>query len=284
MTPLTISQRIYLGAVAALALWVGFWCYFVPTRSAIAIPWGVSPLCATFFGSMYLSGATFTGTCMYARRWVDVRVVMPMIAMWTGGLTIISLFYLPVFDFARPQVWIWFGAYILYPLIALGLMWTHRQQSSIYPLDEPALPEWARRYLRVQGSLMVILGISLLLAPQVMGLLWPWHTGRLMLQLYSAPLLTYGIGSYIFARQHTWSEIRLGLAAIGVFTGAELATTVFHFPLLDGHPLSIAIWFAWLAGTTGMLVTLVWIAIPRTALGVVSDMAAEREMKITRTL
>ena len=256
MTPLTLSQRIYLGAVAALALWVGFWCYFVPDRSEVAIPWGLPSLCATFLGSMYLSGATFTGTCMCARRWVDVRVVMPMIAMWTGGLTIISLFYLPLFDFTRPQVWIWFGAYILYPLIALGLVWTHRRQSGIYPADEPALPEWARRYLRVQGGLMVIVGLGLLLAPQLMRSLWPWNAGRLMLQLYSAPLLTYGIGSFIFARQHTWSEIRLGLVAIGVFTGAELAATVFRLPLMDGHPLSIAIWFAWLAATTGMLALL----------------------------
>lgn len=284
MTPLTTGQRIYLGAVAALALWVGFWCYFVPARSAIAIPWGLPPLCATFLGSMYLSGATFTGTCMVARRWVDVRVVLPMIAMWTGGLTIISLFYLPVFDFHRVQVWIWFGAYILYPLIALGLMWTHRLQRDIHPLSEPALPDPARRYLRFQGTLMVILGMGLLFAPEVMRTLWPWHTGRLMLQLYSAPLLTYGIGSFIFARQHTWSEIRLGLVAIGVFTGAEFAATLFRLPSLDGHPLSIVIWFAWLAGTTGMLVRLVRVANTRTGPGVVSGVAAEREMKLTRSL
>jgi hypothetical protein len=260
MNSLTIGQRIYLGAVAALALWVGFWCYFVPERSEVAIPWGVSTLCATFFGSMYFSGAAFTATCMCARRWVDVRVVMPMIAMWTGGLTIISLFYLQVFDFTRPQVWIWFGAYIIYPLIALRLMWTHRRQNSIYPqgIDEPTLPQWTKRYLKVQGSLMVILGLGLLLAPNQMRLLWPWQTGRLMLQLYSAPLLTYGIGSFLFARQHTWSEIRLGLVAIGIFGGAELAATIFHVPLLDGHPLSIAIWFAWLSGTTGMLAFLSW--------------------------
>jgi hypothetical protein len=282
MTPLTNGQRIYLGAVAGLALWVGFWCYFVPARSAIAIPWGLPTLCATFLGSMYLSGATFTGTCMLARGWSDVRVVMPMIAMWTGGLTLISLFYLPLFDFTRPQVWIWFGAYILYPLIALGLMWTHHRQNRTYPLDELALPEWARRYLRLQGSLMIILGLGLLLAPKVLGLLWPWHTGRLMLQLYSAPLLTYGIGSLSFARQHTWSEIRLGLLSIGVFTGAELATTLFHLPLMDGHPLSIAVWFVWLAVTTGMLAYLSTKAFTRQTHGAVSNLVAEHEMKMTR--
>jgi hypothetical protein len=283
MTTLTLGQRIYLGAVAVLALWVGIWCYFVPSRSEVAIPWGVPTLCATFLGSMYLSGMSATGTSMCARRWVDVRVVMPLIATWTGGLTIISLFYLPVFDFSRTQVWIWFGAYILYPLIALGLLWTHRRERNVHPMDEPEVPEWARRLLRIQGSLMVVLGVALLLAPDTMKILWPWQTGRLMLQLYSAPMLTYGIGSFLFARQPAWSEIRLGLLATGVFTGAELAVTIYHLPLFDGHPVAIVVWILWLAATTCTSALLVRSAFARTAQDVSSDLAAEPEMKLTRT-
>jgi hypothetical protein len=258
MSTLTLRQRVYLGAVAGLALWVGIWCYFIPERSEMAIPWGVSTLCSAFFGSIYLSGAAFTGSSMMARRWVDVRLVMPMIAMWTGGLTIVSLFYLPLFDFTRTQVWVWFGAYILYPLIALGLLWTHRKENGLHPMEEPAIPAWAKRYLRVQGSLLILLGLSLLVAPHVMKVLWPWQAGKLMLQLYSVPLLTYGIGSFTFTRQRAWSEIRLGLLSMAVFTGAELAATLFHFPLFDGHPLSIAVWLVWLAATTGMLAFLSW--------------------------
>jgi len=283
MTPVTLGQRIYLGAVAALALWVGIWCYFIPTHSAQAIPWQVSTLCATFLGSMYLSGAIFNATCMFARRWVDVRVLMPMIAMWTGGLTIISLFYLPLFDFTRPQVWVWFGAYIIYPLIGLWLTWTHRSQSHIYPLDEPTLPEWAKGYLRIQGGSMIALGLSLLVLTRTMLLLWPWSTGGLMLQLYSAPLLTYGIGSIMFAQKHTWSEIRFGLLAIGVFTGAQLAGSLFHHTLLDGSPISIALWVIWLSVTTSMLAYLSWIAFTRKVHRAISDPIAEHQIKMTRT-
>jgi len=61
---------------------------------------------------------------------------------WTGGLLIVSLFYLPAFNFARSQVWTWFGAYIVYPLIALWLSWTHRGQRSVHSVDEAALPSW----------------------------------------------------------------------------------------------------------------------------------------------
>ena len=43
MSPVTLTQRFYLGAVAVLALWVGIWCYFVPTMSNSAIPWLLPP-------------------------------------------------------------------------------------------------------------------------------------------------------------------------------------------------------------------------------------------------
>jgi hypothetical protein len=260
MIPLTRGQRIYLGAVAALALWVGVWC-LVPGMSDFALPWLVPPLCAAFLGAMYLSGAVFTGTCMRARRWADVRVILPMIVIWTGGLAVVSLFHLPRFDFARPQVWIWFGAYVAYPLIALRLMWTHRRQSSVPPPGEPALPGWARVYLAGQGSLLVALGLSLLGMTQMMLPLWPWQTGRLMLQLYSMPLLSYGIGSFILARQRTWSAIRLALISIGVFSGVMLAGSLWHSSLMNGPALSAAAWYVWLAAITAVLAWLSRLAV-----------------------
>jgi hypothetical protein len=264
MSQITLAQRFYLGAVAALAAWVGIWCYFIPIMSESAIPWHVPPLCASFLGAMYLSGAVFNATCMCARRWADVRVIMPMIAIWTGGLLIISLFYLPTFNFARSQVWAWFGAYVVYPLIALWLMWTHRRQDRVHSVDARALPSWVRHYLLVQGSLMVALALALLCAPQTMLLLWPWGTGRMMLQLYAAPLLSYGVGSFILQRQHSWSEIRLALVAMGVFTGAEFAVSLRYLSFLNGPALAIALWFVWLGATTGVLGWLSTLAFIRT--------------------
>jgi len=260
MSHVTLFQRLYLGAVAALALWVGIWCYFVPSMSDSGIPWRLPPLCATLFGAMYLSGAVFNATCMCARRWSDIRVIMPMIAIWTGGLTIISLFYLPAFDFSSTQTLTWFAAYIIYPLIALGLMWAHRREKDVHAWDEPALPVGVRRYLLAQSGVMVGVGLAVLLLPQTMLRLWPWSTGRMMVQLYAAPLLSYGIGSFILQRQHTWSEIRLALIAMAVFTGLEFVISLRYRFLLDGPTISVAIWLGWLGITTGILVMLSWMA------------------------
>ena len=258
------GHRYYLGAVAVLALWVGFWCFFVPARSARAIPWALPPLCATFLGSMYLSGAAFTGTAMFARRWHEARVVLPMIAIWTGGLTIVSLFFLPAFNFARPQVWIWFVAYIVYPLIALYLVWVLRHERHLHPAG-PELPVWVKRYLAVQGSVMVALAVALLFATAAVQPLWPWQTGRMMLQLYSMPLFSYGLGSFILLRQRAWSEIRLGLLAMGLFTGAELFASLRFAAALNGPPIAVTLWLGWLALTTVVLAALTWRAFRLTA-------------------
>src|SRR5205823_2628635 len=104
MAPVTTWQRVYFAAVGLLALWVGMWGYFDPAHVDQAIPWLVPPLHARFLGAMYLSGATFMLGCILSRRWDEVRVVVPGIAIWTGMLLVVSLFYLDSFDFSRNQV------------------------------------------------------------------------------------------------------------------------------------------------------------------------------------
>jgi hypothetical protein len=259
MESVTRGQRIYLGAVAALALWVGVWCFFVPGMADIAIPWRVQPLCAAFLGAVYFSGAVYTGTSIRAQRWSHVRVLMPNIALWTGGLTVVSLFHFSRFDFSRGQVWIWFGAYLLYPAIAMWLMWTHRHLSHAPGPHEPRLPRWARVYLVLQGAGLITLALALLAATRPMQSVWPWQTGRLMLHLYSMPLLSYGIGSLHMARQRTWPEIRHGLLAIGVFAGLGLIGSLWHQRLLDGPALAVAGWLAWLAVSAAVLGGMAWL-------------------------
>src|SRR5882724_9891100 len=111
MSSVTWPHRIYFAAVGFLALRVGFIGYFFPGEIARVIPWQVPPLHARFLGAMYLSALVFVLCSIPARRWYEVRVMVPMIAIWTGMLLVVSLLHFGEFDFSRLQVWIWFGAY-----------------------------------------------------------------------------------------------------------------------------------------------------------------------------
>src|SRR5688500_7916654 len=101
MTAVTPGQKIYFAAVGLLALWVGIWGFFIPGRVDQAIPWLVPPLHARFLGALYLSATAFTLGSILARYYAEVRIVIRVIAIWTGMLLVVSLFYLSEFDYSH---------------------------------------------------------------------------------------------------------------------------------------------------------------------------------------
>jgi hypothetical protein len=251
MTAVTRGQRIYFAAVGLLALWVGIWGYFIPDRVDQAIPWLVPPLHARFLGAMYLSGTTFMLGSIPARSYAEVRVVVRVIAIWTGMLFVVSLFYLGEFDYSRQQVWIWFGAYLIYPLIALWLIWRDRILRE--RLAGPGLPAWVRGYLLAQGIVVTALALALLLVPQIMVNVWPWKITRLLAQIYSAPFLAYGLSSLMLSRQQTWPEIRVVVMATFVFAFGVLLASFIHRDLFSISNLATGLWFAGFLLATVML-------------------------------
>ena len=241
MTLVTRNMKVYFAAVGLLALWVGAWGYFNPVHVDEAIPWLVPPLHARFLGGMYLSGTAFMIAGILSRRFDEVKTMVPMIAIWTGMLFIVSLFYLGEFDYSRPQVWIWFGAYFIYPLIALWITWMHRNLNE--PHDGTPLPRWAKNYLLVQGILVTVLSLALLFAPDAMVNVWPWKITRLLAQIYSAPFLSYGWGSLMLSRRQTWKEARVVLIGTVVFAIFVLLASIIHRELFSFSNASAWIWF-----------------------------------------
>jgi hypothetical protein len=251
MNVVTRGQKIYFAAVGLLALWVGIWGYFIPGQVDKAIPWLVPPLHARFLGAMYLSGTTFMIGGILSQYYGEVRVMVRMILVWTGMLLVVSLFYLNEFDYSRTQVWIWFGAYIIYPLIALWLMWNDRSDGQELPGSH--LPTWARVYLAIQGAVVTILALSLLLFPQFMVAVWPWKITRLLAQIYSAPFLAYGLSSLMISRHQTWREIRVVVTATFVFAFGVLLASFIHRQLFPPINLSTLLWFGGFLLTTIVL-------------------------------
>jgi hypothetical protein len=251
MTVVTRGQRIYFGAVGLLALWVGIWGYFIPNDVDKALPWLVPPLHARFLGAMYLSGTTFMIGGILSHYYAEVRVMVRVILIWTGMLFIVSLFYLGEFDYSRTQVWVWFGAYIIYPLIALWLMWNDRTLHE--SLAGPGLPPWVQGYLLAQGIVVTALALVLLLFPEFMVNVWPWKITRLLAQIYSAPFLAYGLSSLMLSRKQTWPEVRVVVMATFVFAFGVLFASFIHRELFSPTNVATWLWFGGFLLSTMML-------------------------------
>ena len=249
------ASRVYFAAVGLLALWVGFWGFVVPARVDVALPFLVPPLHARFIGVMYLSGLTLQIAGMAARRWAEIGVVPLVTAVWTGGLFGVSLLHLDVFDFGAARVLIWFAAYLVYPLVALWLLWAQRAASAV-ALPGAPLPDWARGYLLVQGAVATVLGLALLTATDAMVRAWPWPITPLLAQIYFAPLLAYGLASFYLARKRTWPDIRVGVTAMLTFAAGVLLASFLHRGLFSLDQRSDALWFAGFAVATVALTVL----------------------------
>jgi hypothetical protein len=241
MTRVTRGQKIYFAAVGLLALWVGIWGSFFPTRVDTAIPWLVPPLHARFLGALYFSAVVFTVGSMLARYYAEVRIVVPVIAIWTGLLFLISLFYLGEFDYRRGPVWFWFGSYFLYPLIGIWLIWHDRSRRET--IAGPRLPLWGRRYLLMQGVIVTTLALALLLTPDFMVNVWPWKITRLLAQIYASPLLAYGVSSLVLSRKQAWLEVRVFVISAFVFACGVLLASLIHRGLFSSTNAATWLWF-----------------------------------------
>ena len=205
---------------------------------------------------MYLSGLAIMVGGLLARRWAEVRVVPVITAIWTGGLLLVTLLHLEAFDFTTMQTRIWFGAYLMYPLIGTWILVRRRGDDiASEPGQVPA--DWTRRCLNGQGVALTAVALALLLAPGPVAAGWPWPVTPLLVQIYSAPLLAYGIGSLLLARARTWPEMRIGVVGIGLFALAALVASVIHRELFAAADPAAWAWFGALAALTTVAALLV---------------------------
>jgi hypothetical protein len=249
MTTITRAHRIYFAFVGLFALWVGVWGYFFPVEISRAIPWQVPALHARFIGAMYLSGMVLMGLALIARYVAEVRTALPMAAIWTGMLLLVSILHLPEFNYSQPQVWFWFGAYIVYPLVGARLYFAHRPGRAL----GRRVPEWVRRYLLVQGAICTALALLLFFAPGSMAALWPWRISPLLTQIYAGPFLSYGIGSLLLARRRSWLELRIALVSMFAFAALVLVASYIHLGVFGAIGVSALVWFGGFAVATAML-------------------------------
>jgi hypothetical protein len=262
---LTKAHRIYFWAVGLFALWVGLWGYFVPTEIGRAIPWSVPPLHARFIGAMYLSGAVLMLGSLRARSVSEVRIAVPMAAIWTGMLLLVSVLNRSEFDFARPPVWFWFFAYIVYPVVGAWLAWRHREERWV--AHATLLPGWLVSFVALLGMLCCLLSALLFVVPTWMTTLWPWTISPLLAQIYSGPFFAFGIGCMLVARLASWQQARLPIWSTATFAALVLAASYLHRELFAVESTSSRLWF----GAFGLTVVV---------LGVASCMALRRRENV----
>ena len=254
MTPITQGQRIFFAVICAAALLVAVLGLFNPAYLASIFTWLVlPPLHARFVGAIYLFGAVFMAGCLFAKQQAEVRWAVQMIGIWTGMLFIISLLNLSAFGLNLLPVQIWFASYIIYPIIAIWMTFRDRASMDTAPLSGPALDSWAKNFLLAQGIVLSALALALFFAPSFMTTLWPWKVTQTLAQMYAGPLLSIGIGSYIYSQQGQWLGVRSIVPGLLSFTAVTVIVSFMHISLFSFTEVVDLLWFAWFIVSTLIL-------------------------------
>jgi hypothetical protein len=254
MSPISQGQKIFFAIICAAALLVAVLGFFNPQYLAFIFTWLVlPPLHARFVGAIYLFGAVFMAGCLFAKTQAEVRWGVQMIGIWTGMLFIISILNLSAFGLNLLPVQIWFASYIIYPIIAIWMTFRDSDSMKPAPLSGPALDSWAKNFLLAQGVIVSLLAIALFLAPGLMSTLWPWKVTPTLAQMYAGPLLSYGIGSYIYSKQEQWLGVRSIVPGMFSFAIATVIVSFMHFSLFSLTEIADLLWFGWFIVSSALL-------------------------------
>ena len=243
---MTRTFRPYFAVVGLFALWVGAWGYFVPGEVERALPWPVPPLHARFIAAIYLAGLVAMVASLFTRDLAAVRIPIALAALWTGALLLVSLLHLGAFDFAKPQVWFWMGAYAIFPLWGAWLYF----RAGAAATARPRPPDLA---LVALAALCLLPAATLLLAPALMIRLWPWPLPPLLASIYAGPFFAYGIAALMLAREAAPAARRIVLASMLAFALLAVLASLLHPRLFHFDAPAAWLWFGALLTAAGVL-------------------------------
>lgn len=238
--------RAYFFLVGLFALWVGGWGFVLPAQVGRALPWTVPPLHARFIAAIYLAGALAMVWSLIAQRVAVVRIPIALAALWTGGLMLISLLHLSEFDFAKPQVWFWMGAYAVYPLWGAWLYFGAGAGST----GQTRRPDPA---LLIVAAICLLLAAGLLVAPVAMARVWPWAIPPLLANIYAAPFMAYGVCALMLALEARGAARRIVLASLLAFALLALLASAMHLKLFHFEGPAAWVWFGTFAAAGAVL-------------------------------
>jgi hypothetical protein len=269
-------RRFYL-LVAVLTTYVMFWGFFFPGGLPVqlplfaknindALPFNliIPPLHARFIGSFYGAATVIlVYVALRARHWSDARISTWLIFIWTGILGLLSFLHLEIFDWTRPPWVSWMLAYIAFPLYAGWLLWQHRAVPHLSADGTVSAP--LRTWFWVLAIGLVPLALALFFAPAAMATAWPWKIPPILAQVYSGPIIAFGLGGLLAARSGTWREVGAYVWVTLVFALSTLVACTIHRALFNTARPVTWLWFAAFVATAFVLAVWgVWANRPRT--------------------
>lgn len=210
--------------------------FVMATETERYFAWTIQPpVTAAFLGAAYASGCLLVVLSIRARSWVNARLPVVTILLFSVLTLIATLLHRDRFHFAadegiaRAAAWFWLCVYIAVPLVLLVVLVVQQRTPGTDPPRALPLPRSLTGLLIGQGLVLVVVGTILYVAPSSESALWPWQLTPLTARATGAWVISYGVAALLATWENCLLRLRIATLSYAVFGALELVV-VARFP------------------------------------------------------
>ncbi|SDW34459.1 hypothetical protein SAMN05421504_101323 [Amycolatopsis xylanica] len=187
-------------------------CYLMPSRTLELFAWGIKPpLTAMLLASVYLGGAFFFVRVAMAKRWSEIALGFPPVALFASLLGVTTVVHWDRFTHGHISFIAWATLYFTAPVFVV-LIATLNSRASRAPASagEPRLHPVFRIVLGATGATELLVATGLFVLPSQVGGFWPWAVTPLTARTLAA-VYALGVANVLIAVDARASRVRLQL-------------------------------------------------------------------------
>jgi hypothetical protein len=226
--------------------------YFFPNNSGQLFAWPVKPMMsAMMLGATYIGGAYFFSMVVLARRWHTVRLGFIPVSVFAGILGVSTVLHWDKFTQGHISFILWAFLYFVLPFV-IPVVWYLNQRTNRGEPDPRTgkLPASLTMAAAVLGTVMILVSLVLLIAPQILIPSWGWTLSPLTGRIVSAMFALSGLVALGVASDRHWSSVRIVMGA------QNISIVLFLVALIPAQrDIQWSSWGAWLF-IGGLLVAL----------------------------
>jgi len=208
-------MRWLLYAASALVFLAGFQLTVFTEQTGTYFAWTIArTLTGAFLGASYWAAVPVEVIAARQSTWASARVAVPAIWLFTALTLVATLLHFDQFHFssttpsAQGAAWFWLAIYAGVPVAMLIIWMLQLRAPGGDPPRGPPAPMWMRIAVLGQGVGMLVVGVGLFLAPDVVKQVWPWGLTPLTARAIGAWLIGIGFAAFHAGRENDFLRIR----------------------------------------------------------------------------
>jgi len=257
--PIGPGLRRILSIALGLVLVAGFQLFVLTDHTDRWFAWTIEePLTAATLGALYLASFVTVRFGMRERTWATARALL----LGTTGFIILTLvatlIHLSAFHLTDGPAtaviagWAWLVVYVVEPVVVVILIARGRRAAQVPIPPRVLLPGWFRWWLLALGTLIVLTGAVLFVAPGWAETWWPWALTDLTSQALGAWWVGVGTTMALTGREDDLASVRGAMATALVLGPLLFVALVRYWSHVDWSRPASAVYVAVIAALPAM--------------------------------